>query len=115
MMTSDFIASTVSSVVHALNDAIAKHNARNPDKTVLLLNFNSLDPALTEAKCSFWHFRFEPHTDMQLMALTKFMASQSAIQKGLSDQSGLRFRAERKQRFPGTTERKATRSRDCRR
>ena len=76
-----YIASTVSSIVHALNDAIAKHNARNPDKTVLLLNFNSLDPALTEAKCSFWHFRFEPHTDMQLMALTKFMASQSAIQK----------------------------------
>jgi len=76
-----YIASTVSSIVHALNDAIAKHNARNPDKTVLLLNFNSLDPALTEAKCRFWHFRFEPHTDMQLMALTKFMASQSAIQK----------------------------------
>ena len=76
-----YIASTVSSVVHALNDAIAKHNVRNPDKTVLLLNFNSLDPALTEAKCSFWHFRFEPHTDMQLTALTNFMASQSAIQK----------------------------------
>src|SRR6266850_4115704 len=76
-----YIASTVSSVVHALNDAIAKHNARNPEKTVLLLNFNSLDPALTEAKCSFWHFRFEPHTDMQLMALTNFMASQSAIHK----------------------------------
>ena len=76
-----YIASTVSSVVHALNGAIAKHNARTPDKAVLLLNFNSLDPALTEAKCSFWHFRFEPHTDMQLMALTKFMASQSAIQK----------------------------------
>ncbi len=76
-----FVASTVSSVVHALTDAVAKHNARNPEETVLLLNFNSLDPALTEAKCSFWHFRFEPHTDMQLMALTNFMASQSAIQK----------------------------------
>jgi branched-chain amino acid transport system substrate-binding protein len=76
-----FVASTVSSVVHALNDAISKHNARNPEKTVLLLNFNSLDPALTEAKCSFWHFRFEPHTDMQLTALTNFMAAQSAIQK----------------------------------
>ena len=42
-----YIASTVSSVVHALNDAIAKHNERDPDKTVPLLNFNSLDPALT--------------------------------------------------------------------
>ena len=76
-----FVASTVSSVVHALNDAISKHNERNPDKAVLLLNFNSLDPALTEVKCSFWHFRFEPHTDMQLMALTKFIATQSDIQK----------------------------------
>ena len=76
-----YVASTVSSIVHALNDAIAKHNERNPDKTVLLLNFNSLDPALTEAKCNFWHFRFEPHTDMQLAALTKFMAAQSTIRK----------------------------------
>ncbi len=76
-----FVASTVSSIVHALTDAIGKHNARNPDKAVLLLNFNSLDPALTEAKCSFWHFRFEPHTDMQLTALTKFMAAQATIQK----------------------------------
>jgi len=66
------------------NDGISKHDARNPEKTVLLLNFNSLDPALTETKCSFWHFRFEPHTDMQLMALTNFMASQSAIQKSTS-------------------------------
>src|SRR6266850_2929740 len=76
-----YIASTVSSVVHALNDAIAKHNARNPEKTVLLLNFNALDPALTEAKCSFWHFRFEPHTDMQVNALTDSMAKQQGLHK----------------------------------
>ncbi len=76
-----FIASTVSSVVHALTDAVAKHNARNPDQAVLLLNFNSLDPALTEAKCNFWHFRFEPHTDMQLQALTNYMAAQSDLRK----------------------------------
>ena len=76
-----FVASTVSSVVHALSDAVSKHVARNPDKPVLLLNFNSLDPALTESKCSFWQFRFEPHTDMQLAALMKFMATQKNIQK----------------------------------
>src|SRR6185436_10479513 len=40
-----YVASTLSSVVHALTDAIAKHNARNPDKTIVLLNFNALDPA----------------------------------------------------------------------
>ena len=64
-----------------LTDAISKHNTRNPDKSVLLLNFNALDPALTEAKCSFWHFRFEPHSDMQLNALAKYMAAQRSIQK----------------------------------
>jgi len=47
-----YVASTVSSIVHALNDAVMKHNARNPEQAVLLLNFNALDPALTEARCS---------------------------------------------------------------
>ena len=54
-----FVATTVTSVVHALNDAVKKHNSRNPEQSVLLLNFNGLDPALTEEKCSFWTFRFE--------------------------------------------------------
>jgi branched-chain amino acid transport system substrate-binding protein len=76
-----YVASTISSVVHALTDAIAKNNARNPDKTVMLLDFNALDPALTEAKCNFWHFRFEPHTDMQLVALTSFMSAEPSIKK----------------------------------
>ncbi|MEO8164778.1 MAG: ABC transporter substrate-binding protein, partial [Betaproteobacteria bacterium] len=76
-----YVASTVSSIVHALSDAVAKHNARNPDHAVVLLNFNALDPALTEAKCNFWHFRFESHTDMQLTALTSFMAKQTSIKK----------------------------------
>lgn len=76
-----FVASTISSVVHALNDAIIKHNTREPDKAVLLLNFNALDPALTESKCSFWQFRFEPHADMQLGAMTTFMTSRKDIHK----------------------------------
>jgi branched-chain amino acid transport system substrate-binding protein len=76
-----YVASTVSSVVHALSEAVAKHNARNPDKSILLLNFGSLDPALTEAKCNFWHFRFEPHTDMQLTALISVMAASPSIKK----------------------------------
>jgi branched-chain amino acid transport system substrate-binding protein len=76
-----YVASTVSSIVHALSDAVVKHNTRNPDQAVVLLNFNALDPALTEAKCNFWHFRFESHTDMQLMALTSFMATQTSIKK----------------------------------
>ena len=76
-----YVASTISSVAHALSDAVAKYNERNPDRPILFLNFNALDPALTEAKCSFWHFRFEAHTDMQLNALTDSMAKERSMQK----------------------------------
>jgi branched-chain amino acid transport system substrate-binding protein len=76
-----YVASTVSSVAHALSDAVAKYNARNPDRPILFLDFNALDPALTESKCSFWHFRFEAHTDMQMNALTDSMAKDRTISK----------------------------------
>jgi branched-chain amino acid transport system substrate-binding protein len=76
-----YVASTVSSVAHAISDAVAKYNERNPDRPILFLNFNALDPALTESKCNFWHFRFEAHTDMQLNALLDSMAKERAIRK----------------------------------
>jgi branched-chain amino acid transport system substrate-binding protein len=76
-----YVASTISSVAHAISDALAKHNARNPDRPVLLFNFNALDPALTESRCSFWHFRFEPHTDMQVNALTDSMAKRPEVRR----------------------------------
>ena len=76
-----YVASTVSSVAHALSDAVAKYNERNPERPILFVNFNALDPALTEAKCNFWHFRFEAHTDMQLNALTDSMAKERSMQK----------------------------------
>ena len=53
----------------ALSDAIAKHNAREPAKAVLFLNYAALDPDLTESKCSFWHFRFDASVDMRVEAL----------------------------------------------
>ncbi len=76
-----FVVSSQSSVTHALTDAIAKHNSRNPADAVLLLNRAALDPALTETKCNFWHFRFEPHTDTQVDVLTDIMAKQTTIHK----------------------------------
>ena len=76
-----YAMATVSSVAHAINDAVVKHNVRNPDKIVLFLDYNALDPALTEAKCSFWHFRFEAHSGMQINAITDYMAKQKAIRK----------------------------------
>jgi branched-chain amino acid transport system substrate-binding protein len=32
---------------------------------VLFLNYSAVDPALTNEKCSFWHFRFDAHADMR--------------------------------------------------
>lgn len=76
-----YVASTISSVAHAISEAVAKHNARNPDHPVVFLNFNALDPALTEAKCNFWHFRFEVNSDTQVDVLTNSMAKQRSLRK----------------------------------
>lgn len=61
-------------VAHAMIEAIAKHNERSPDRPVLYLNYSAPDPALTNEKCNFWHFRFDSHTDMKLDALTTALA-----------------------------------------
>jgi len=45
-----YVVSNMSSVVHTLSDAILKHNTRNIDRRVLLLNMDGRDPALTETK-----------------------------------------------------------------
>ncbi len=58
------------------NYSINKHNVRNPQQAVLLLNIAAQDPPLTNEKCSFWHFRWEAHTDMRVNALTDVIARQ---------------------------------------
>jgi branched-chain amino acid transport system substrate-binding protein len=70
-----------SSVGIAISEAIAKHNARNPQRPALFLNYGALDPALTNEKCHFWHFRFDPNTDMRVAALTAYLAGQPRIKK----------------------------------
>ncbi|MEO8007385.1 MAG: branched-chain amino acid ABC transporter substrate-binding protein [Betaproteobacteria bacterium] len=76
-----FIASSASNVAHAISDALVKHNARNPGQRVLFFDFNALDPALTESKCNFWHFRFEVHSDTQVNVLTDYMVKQPSVRK----------------------------------
>ena len=76
-----FVASSASNVAHAVSDALVKHNARNPGQRVLFFDFNALDPALTESKCNFWHFRFEVHSDTQVNALTDYMIRQPSVRK----------------------------------
>jgi branched-chain amino acid transport system substrate-binding protein len=70
-----------SSVAGALIDAINKHNERNPDQTVVFLNYAAVDPDFTNDKCSFWHFRFDANSDMKMEALTSHMQGDKAIKK----------------------------------
>ncbi len=70
-----------SSVALAITDAVQKYNERNPGKEVLFLNYAAVDPALTNEKCNFWHFRFDADADMKMAALTDVIARDKKIQK----------------------------------
>jgi branched-chain amino acid transport system substrate-binding protein len=63
----------------ALADAVSKHNERNPGKEVVYLNYAAVDPALTNEKCDYWHFRLDADTTMKMEALTTFMKDQPKV------------------------------------
>jgi branched-chain amino acid transport system substrate-binding protein len=65
----------------AISDAVAKHNERNPGKEVIFLNYAAVDPALTNEKCDYWHFRLDADTSMKMEALTAFMKDQPKVKK----------------------------------
>ena len=68
-----------SAIAAALIDAINKHNEREPSRRVLFLNYSAVDPALTNEKCSFWHFRFDAHADMRMAALMNVFKDDSTV------------------------------------
>ena len=70
-----------SSVAAALIDGVEKHNARNPDKRVLFMNYAAVDPDFTNSKCSYWHFRFDANSDMKLAAIVDSMKDNKKIKK----------------------------------
>ena len=70
-----------SGVANALTDAVNKHNRRNPDDRILFLNYSAVDPALTNDKCNFWHFRFDANADMKMDALTDVMKKNEDFKK----------------------------------
>jgi branched-chain amino acid transport system substrate-binding protein len=70
-----------SAVALAISDAVLKYNERNPGKEVLYFNYAAVDPALTNAKCNFWHFRFDSDADMKMTALVNWIATQPQIKK----------------------------------
>ena len=70
-----------SATAAAIVDALDKHNEREPQRRALFLNYSAVDPALTNERCSFWHFRFDAHADMRLAALTDVLRDDRAVQR----------------------------------
>ena len=70
-----------SAVAAAVIDAVNKHNERAPGARVLFLNYSAVDPALTNERCSPWHFRFDAHVEMRMAALVEALASDAAVKK----------------------------------
>jgi len=68
-----------SATAAALVDALNKHNQREPSRRAIFLNYSAVDPALTNEKCSFWHFRFDAHADMRLAALMAVLRDDTAV------------------------------------
>ena len=68
-----------SATAAAIIDALDKHNERDPSRRALLLNYSAVDPSLTNERCSFWHFRFDAHTDMRLAALIDVLRDDRSI------------------------------------
>jgi branched-chain amino acid transport system substrate-binding protein len=68
-----------SSVALALQDAVQKHNERNPGKEIVYLNYAAVDPDMTNGKCTYWHFRLDANSDMKMEALTSFLAKDKNI------------------------------------
>jgi branched-chain amino acid transport system substrate-binding protein len=65
-----------SGVAFALVEALNKLADREPQKAAVFLNYSAMDPGLTNDRCSFWHFRFYPSSEMKIEALTTYMKQQ---------------------------------------
>ena len=70
-----------SGVAFALVEALNKLAEREPQKATLFLNYSAMDPGLTNDRCSFWHFRFYPSSEMKIEALTTYFMKRPDIKK----------------------------------
>lgn len=68
-----------SSVALAISGAVAKHNRRNPDKMVVFINYAAVDPALTNERCTFGHFRIDADVNMKMQALTDSIKQRESL------------------------------------
>lgn len=60
-----------SNVAAAMEDGVAKYNARNPERRVLYLNCAALANELTNEQCDFWHFRFVGNVSMRVETMVR--------------------------------------------
>jgi branched-chain amino acid transport system substrate-binding protein len=70
-----------SAVAAALIDALNRHNERTPRQRALFLNYSAVDPALTNERCSPWHFRFDAHVEMRMAALVEALTEDRSVQR----------------------------------
>lgn len=70
-----------SAVALALTKAVNRHNERALENRLLFLNYSAVDPALTNEKCSYWHFRFDAHADMRMHALTEVIRADTQAKR----------------------------------
>ncbi len=70
-----------SNVAGAIVETVDRHNRRNPDRRALYLNYAAIDPALTNDRCSFWHFRFDAESRIKMAALSDFMMGEEDVKK----------------------------------
>ncbi|THJ35662.1 branched-chain amino acid ABC transporter substrate-binding protein [Lampropedia aestuarii] len=65
----------------AIIEALERHNARNPGKEVMFLNYAGVDPDLTNSKCNYWHFRLDADTSMKMKAMTDYIKDLPEVKK----------------------------------
>lgn len=70
-----------SAVAAAISEAVARHNEQNPGKEVVYVNQAGIDPALTNEKCNYWHFRIDADVSMRMEAVSAFIKDRPDIHK----------------------------------
>jgi branched-chain amino acid transport system substrate-binding protein len=70
-----------SAVAQQLIEAIERHNAREPERAFVFLNYAAVEPSLTNERCSPWHFRFDAHADMRMTVLMHMLKADASVKK----------------------------------
>lgn len=61
--------------------AVERHNARNPGREIMFLNWAGQDSALTGEHCSPWQVRFDASNEMKIAALVAQIATMPEIRR----------------------------------